>query len=141
MLNVIYIRIKCDRRIYGSLASKCSSSHHSRTHATLRFFHKLYRSLIEVSSVSVLDLKSNQIWHHPFNHLSYRLCSNAVIFLSFWAEVHYNSIYPLGGKLLTQSMKPIQSQKRNLFLILIAICFLHTELPEVENKKKKRWWW
>ena len=24
--------------------------------------------------------------------------SNAAIFLSFWAEVHYNSIYPLGGK-------------------------------------------
>lgn len=23
---------------------------------------------------------------------------NAAIFLSFWAEVHYNSIYPLGGK-------------------------------------------
>ncbi|KAL2525870.1 Cysteine proteinases superfamily protein [Abeliophyllum distichum] len=36
--------------------------------------------------------------------------SNRIIFLSFWAEVHYNSIYPLG------------------------------ELPEVEVKKKKRWW-
>ncbi|KAK6137924.1 hypothetical protein DH2020_028337 [Rehmannia glutinosa] len=24
--------------------------------------------------------------------------SNRIIFLSFWAEVHYNSIYPLGGK-------------------------------------------
>ncbi|XP_057788790.1 OVARIAN TUMOR DOMAIN-containing deubiquitinating enzyme 12 isoform X2 [Salvia miltiorrhiza] len=37
--------------------------------------------------------------------------SNRTIFLSFWAEVHYNSIYPLG------------------------------ELPEIESKKKKRWWW
>ncbi|XP_041994773.1 OVARIAN TUMOR DOMAIN-containing deubiquitinating enzyme 9-like isoform X1 [Salvia splendens] len=37
--------------------------------------------------------------------------SNRTIFLSFWAEVHYNSIYPLG------------------------------ELPEVESKKKRRWWW
>ncbi|KAH6801699.1 Cysteine proteinases superfamily protein [Perilla frutescens var. frutescens] len=37
--------------------------------------------------------------------------SNRIIFLSFWAEVHYNSIYPLG------------------------------ELPLVESKKKKRWWW
>ncbi|KAK4403898.1 OVARIAN TUMOR DOMAIN-containing deubiquitinating enzyme 9 [Sesamum angolense] len=37
--------------------------------------------------------------------------SNRTIFLSFWAEVHYNSIYPLG------------------------------ELPSVEQKKKKRWWW
>ncbi|XP_011084314.1 OTU domain-containing protein DDB_G0284757 isoform X1 [Sesamum indicum] len=37
--------------------------------------------------------------------------SNRTIFLSFWAEVHYNSIYPLG------------------------------ELPSVEEKKKKRWWW
>ncbi|KAG8380531.1 hypothetical protein BUALT_Bualt06G0025300 [Buddleja alternifolia] len=37
--------------------------------------------------------------------------SNRIIFLSFWAEVHYNSIYPLG------------------------------ELPVVEGKKKKRWWW
>ncbi|KAL7148257.1 hypothetical protein ABFS83_06G166000 [Erythranthe nasuta] len=38
--------------------------------------------------------------------------SNRIIFLSFWAEVHYNSIYPLG------------------------------ELPFVEeSKKKKRWWW
>ncbi|KAL0402030.1 UNVERIFIED_CONTAM: OVARIAN TUMOR DOMAIN-containing deubiquitinating enzyme 9 [Sesamum latifolium] len=36
--------------------------------------------------------------------------SNRIIFLSFWAEVHYNSIYPLG------------------------------ELPVVEGKKKKRWW-
>ncbi|GFP97010.1 otu domain-containing protein ddb_g0284757 [Phtheirospermum japonicum] len=37
--------------------------------------------------------------------------SNRIIFLSFWAEVHYNSIYPLG------------------------------ELPVVEGKKKKRRWW
>ncbi|KAL6578086.1 hypothetical protein OROMI_010414 [Orobanche minor] len=37
--------------------------------------------------------------------------SNRIIFLSFWAEVHYNSIYPVG------------------------------ELPMVESKKKKRWWW
>ncbi|PIN03362.1 OTU (ovarian tumor)-like cysteine protease [Handroanthus impetiginosus] len=37
--------------------------------------------------------------------------SNRIIFLSFWAEVHYNSIYPLG------------------------------ELPMVETRKKKRWWW
>ncbi|KAI3470486.1 hypothetical protein Pfo_027149 [Paulownia fortunei] len=37
--------------------------------------------------------------------------SNRIIFLSFWAEVHYNSIYPLG------------------------------ELPLVDSKKKKRWWW
>ncbi|KAL1542417.1 OVARIAN TUMOR DOMAIN-containing deubiquitinating enzyme 9-like [Salvia divinorum] len=36
--------------------------------------------------------------------------SDRTLFLSFWAEVHYNSIYPLG------------------------------ELPEVEGKKKKRWW-
>ncbi|CAA3031635.1 Hypothetical predicted protein [Olea europaea subsp. europaea] len=36
--------------------------------------------------------------------------SNRIIFLSFWAEVHYNSIYPLG------------------------------ELPEVGLKKKKKWW-
>ncbi|GFP91850.1 hypothetical protein PHJA_001329000, partial [Phtheirospermum japonicum] len=37
--------------------------------------------------------------------------SDRTIFLSFWAEVHYNSIYPLG------------------------------ELPMIESKKKKRWWW
>ncbi|CAA0814446.1 Cysteine proteinases superfamily protein [Striga hermonthica] len=37
--------------------------------------------------------------------------SNRIIFLSFWAEVHYNSIYPLG------------------------------EVPVVESKKKKRRWW
>lgn len=37
--------------------------------------------------------------------------SNRTIFLSFWAEVHYNSIYPLG------------------------------ELPSTESKKKKKWWW
>ncbi|KAJ8439704.1 hypothetical protein Cgig2_009528 [Carnegiea gigantea] len=36
--------------------------------------------------------------------------SNRVIFLSFWAEVHYNSIYPQG------------------------------EVPRCEMKKKKRWW-
>lgn len=36
--------------------------------------------------------------------------SNRIITLSFWAEVHYNSIYP------------------------------HGELPEVESKKKKKWW-
>lgn len=36
--------------------------------------------------------------------------SNRVIFLSFWAEVHYNSIYPEG------------------------------DLPTSETKKKKRWW-
>uniref|UniRef100_A0A1D1Y089 ubiquitinyl hydrolase 1 n=1 Tax=Anthurium amnicola TaxID=1678845 RepID=A0A1D1Y089_9ARAE len=38
------------------------------------------------------------------------LKSKRVIFLSFWAEVHYNSIYPAG------------------------------ELPAPETKKKKRWW-
>ncbi|PIN11055.1 OTU (ovarian tumor)-like cysteine protease [Handroanthus impetiginosus] len=37
--------------------------------------------------------------------------SKRIIFLSFWAEVHYNSIYPLG------------------------------EFPVLEDKKKKRWWW
>ncbi|XP_071934869.1 OVARIAN TUMOR DOMAIN-containing deubiquitinating enzyme 9 isoform X3 [Coffea arabica] len=37
--------------------------------------------------------------------------SDRIITLSFWAEVHYNSIYP------------------------------HGEFPELENKKKKRWWW
>ncbi|KAL5721655.1 hypothetical protein ACHQM5_005274 [Ranunculus cassubicifolius] len=36
--------------------------------------------------------------------------SKRVIFLSFWAEVHYNSIYPEG------------------------------DIPEFEMKKKKRWW-
>ncbi|KAK9291283.1 hypothetical protein L1049_009472 [Liquidambar formosana] len=36
--------------------------------------------------------------------------SEGVIFLSFWAEVHYNSIYPQGG------------------------------IPSNESKKKKRWW-
>ncbi|KAM0945065.1 putative ubiquitinyl hydrolase 1 [Dioscorea sansibarensis] len=36
--------------------------------------------------------------------------SNRVIFLSFWAEVHYNSIYPEG------------------------------DLPTSETKKKRRWW-
>ncbi|GMH09814.1 hypothetical protein Nepgr_011655 [Nepenthes gracilis] len=36
--------------------------------------------------------------------------SKRVIFLSFWAEVHYNSIYPQG------------------------------ELPPCETKKKKKWW-
>ncbi|XAR52347.1 Ubiquitinyl hydrolase 1 [Bertholletia excelsa] len=36
--------------------------------------------------------------------------SKRIIFLSFWAEVHYNSIYPEG------------------------------ELPVLEMKKKKRWW-
>ncbi|XP_071707067.1 OVARIAN TUMOR DOMAIN-containing deubiquitinating enzyme 12-like [Rutidosis leptorrhynchoides] len=36
--------------------------------------------------------------------------SNRIIFLSFWAEVHYNSIYPEG------------------------------ELPIMESKKKKKWW-
>ncbi|KAH7853761.1 hypothetical protein Vadar_006302 [Vaccinium darrowii] len=36
--------------------------------------------------------------------------SQRIIFLSFWAEVHYNSIYPEG------------------------------DLPVVEMKKKKRWW-
>ncbi|KAL6504079.1 hypothetical protein OROGR_026002 [Orobanche gracilis] len=39
------------------------------------------------------------------------LKSNRIIFLSFWSEVHYNSIYPV------------------------------EELPMVESKKKKRWWW
>ncbi|XP_048139449.1 OVARIAN TUMOR DOMAIN-containing deubiquitinating enzyme 9 isoform X2 [Rhodamnia argentea] len=37
--------------------------------------------------------------------------SKRVIFLSFWAEVHYNSIYPEG------------------------------ELPELSDCKKKWWWW
>ncbi|CAN0825666.1 OVARIAN TUMOR DOMAIN-containing deubiquitinating enzyme 9 [Linum grandiflorum] len=36
--------------------------------------------------------------------------SKRIIFLSFWAEVHYNSIYPEG------------------------------EIPLVEEKKKKKWW-
>ncbi|KAL6967196.1 hypothetical protein U1Q18_032998 [Sarracenia purpurea var. burkii] len=36
--------------------------------------------------------------------------SKRVIFLSFWAEVHYNSIYPEG------------------------------DMPAVETKKKKKWW-
>ncbi|KAK9283099.1 hypothetical protein L1049_011329 [Liquidambar formosana] len=36
--------------------------------------------------------------------------SKRIIFLSFWAEVHYNSIYPEG------------------------------DLPELEAKRKKRWW-
>ncbi|XP_030931335.1 OVARIAN TUMOR DOMAIN-containing deubiquitinating enzyme 12 isoform X2 [Quercus lobata] len=36
--------------------------------------------------------------------------SKRVIFLSFWAEVHYNSIYPKG------------------------------DLPEVDTKKKRKWW-
>lgn len=36
--------------------------------------------------------------------------SNRIIFLSFWAEVHYNSIYPEG------------------------------ELPTMEQRKKKKWW-
>ncbi|KAL3838305.1 hypothetical protein ACJIZ3_022896 [Penstemon smallii] len=36
--------------------------------------------------------------------------SNRMIFLSFWAEVHYNSIYPVG------------------------------EFPQEESRKKKRWW-
>ncbi|CAI9780064.1 unnamed protein product [Fraxinus pennsylvanica] len=38
------------------------------------------------------------------------LKSNRMIFLSFWAEVHYNSIYP------------------------------EEEFPVVESKKKKKWW-
>jgi len=38
--------------------------------------------------------------------------SNRVIFLSFWAEVHYNSIYPEGDQ----------------------------DQPTSETKKKKRWW-
>ncbi|KAL3523487.1 hypothetical protein ACH5RR_016321 [Cinchona calisaya] len=37
--------------------------------------------------------------------------ANRLITLSFWAEVHYNSIYPQG------------------------------DLPVLEAKKKKRWWW
>jgi hypothetical protein len=31
------------------------------------------------------------------------LLACAVIFLSFWAEVHYNSIYPEGGKIYVSS--------------------------------------
>ncbi|XP_065871058.1 OVARIAN TUMOR DOMAIN-containing deubiquitinating enzyme 9 [Euphorbia lathyris] len=42
--------------------------------------------------------------------LPHTVMSERVIFLSFWAEVHYNSIYPEG------------------------------ELPFYETKKKKKWW-
>ncbi|RVW22308.1 hypothetical protein CK203_101864 [Vitis vinifera] len=37
-----------------------------------------------------------------------------LMLLSFWAEVHYNSIYFKGG--------------------------FNSDVPEFETKKKKRWW-
>ncbi|KAJ0046410.1 hypothetical protein Pint_06009 [Pistacia integerrima] len=42
--------------------------------------------------------------------MNHTICHFSVIFLSFWAEVHYNSIYPEG------------------------------EGPAFEDKKKKKWW-
>ncbi|XP_039127883.1 OVARIAN TUMOR DOMAIN-containing deubiquitinating enzyme 9-like isoform X1 [Dioscorea cayenensis subsp. rotundata] len=45
--------------------------------------------------------------------------SNRVIFLSFWAEVHYNSIYPEGDTYGRHHL---------------------ADLPTLETKKKRRWW-
>ena len=40
----------------------------------------------------------------------------AVIFLSFWAEVHYNSIYPQEGKQIDMhSINTMNSVKKHVF--------------------------
>lgn len=46
-------------------------------------------------------------WYNLIKMLIRNYCmwffAHAVIFLSFWAEVHYNSIYPEGGKIILLS--------------------------------------
>lgn len=69
----------------------------------------------------------------------------SVICLSFWAEVHYNSIYPEGGMwrflydyhLLWILLDQISMTYWSLFFLCSWNC---VELPIPEGKKKKKYW-
>ncbi|RRT70692.1 hypothetical protein B296_00001754 [Ensete ventricosum] len=49
---------------------------------------------------------SDQLYQTPEHHefVRQQVVDQVVIFLSFWAEVHYNSIYPEGGKYIVFPM-------------------------------------
>lgn len=59
--------------------------------------------------------------------------SCAVIFLSFWAEVHYNSIYPEGGNFFFLILK----QKHHFFFPLADSCSFVETIPCYENLQLK----
>ncbi|XP_061368773.1 OVARIAN TUMOR DOMAIN-containing deubiquitinating enzyme 12-like [Gastrolobium bilobum] len=87
---------------YGEYLEKMSKSGEWGDHVTLQAAADLYGARIFVMT-SFKDTCCIEILPH-FEK------PKGVIFLSFWAEVHYNSIYPQGG------------------------------IPSSESRKKKRWW-
>ncbi|CAN1781200.1 OVARIAN TUMOR DOMAIN-containing deubiquitinating enzyme 9 [Linum perenne] len=65
--------------------------------------------------------------------------SKRIIYLSFWAEVHYNSIYPEGGNILyIYLICCLLILKKILTITIFSTCT--TEIPINEEKKKKKWW-
>ncbi|KAL7248075.1 hypothetical protein ACSBR2_002892 [Camellia fascicularis] len=87
---------------YGDYLKKISKSGEWGDHVTLQAAADSYSVKIFVVT-SFKDTFSIEILPKSQN-------SKRVIFLSFWAEVHYNSIYPQG------------------------------ELPPCDSKRKKKWW-
>ncbi|KAL4335746.1 hypothetical protein GQ457_07G018590 [Hibiscus cannabinus] len=87
---------------YGDYLKKMSKNGEWGDHVTLQATADLYGVKIFVLT-SFKDTCYIEILPHCQK-------SERIIFLSFWAEVHYNSIYP------------------------------EEELPTLESKKKKKWW-
>ncbi|CAL5350958.1 unnamed protein product [Camellia sinensis] len=82
---------------YGDYLKKMSKSGEWGDHVTLQAAADSYGVKIFVVT-SFKDTCSIEILPKVQN-------SNRVIFLSFWAEVHYNSIYPQGGLLPSDSKR------------------------------------
>ncbi|XP_022746001.1 OTU domain-containing protein DDB_G0284757-like isoform X2 [Durio zibethinus] len=88
---------------YGDYLKKMSKNGEWGDHVTLQAAADSYGVKIFVLT-SFKDTSYIEILPHTQK-------SERIIFLSFWAEVHYNSIYPEG------------------------------ELPVLESRKRKKWWW
>ncbi|XP_022842705.1 OTU domain-containing protein DDB_G0284757-like isoform X3 [Olea europaea var. sylvestris] len=78
------------------------------------------------------------------------LKSNRMIFLSFWAEVHYNSIYPreeyLRGGNADEGKGSFTSKRRERVSLVeseskgTSYMEYSEEFPVLGSKKKKKWW-
>ncbi|CAI9766190.1 unnamed protein product [Fraxinus pennsylvanica] len=74
------------------------------------------------------------------------LKSNKIIFLSFWAEVHYNSIYPQEGGNANVGKESFSFKGRRRVNSVgsesqdISYMEYSEEFPVLRRKKKKKWW-
>lgn len=95
-------------------------------------------------------LPTNMSWFYTIKIMSF-LCFNSccafesVICLSFWAEVHYNSIYPEGGMFSFLLYDYNQSWFKNqcfslIYWVLFFLCSWNCVELIPEGKKKKKYW-